>query len=167
MTLDVGKLLVSGVYAPGGAKIENGFAVEIRKPPVGAGQEGEWIATDYAALSQFELPSGSYDVIATIGFARRTARAEVRSGAPTQIEVNLDAGVANIKTGSGKVIEIFSAERDINNQRKYVQTSYDPALTVALNTGNYVAIVEYADGRKVEKEFSIAAGKRADVEVSR
>ncbi len=167
MTLDVGKLLVSGVYAPGGAKIENGFAVEVRKASAGAGQEGEWIATEYAALSQFELPSGSYDVIATIGFARRTTRAEVRSGAPTQIEVNLDAGVANIKTGSGKVIEIFSAERDINNQRKYVQTSYDPALTVALNTGSYVAVVEYADGRKVEKEFSIAAGKRVDVEVSR
>ena len=28
-------------------------------------------------------------------------------------------------------------------------------------------IVEYADGRKVEKAFAIAAGKRADVEVGR
>ncbi len=60
-------------------------------------------------------PSGSYDVIATVGYARRTTRAEVRSGAPTRIEVNLDAGVANIKTGSGKVIEIF--ERRARHQQ--------------------------------------------------
>jgi hypothetical protein len=48
-----------------------------------------------------------------------------------------------------------------------VQTSYDPTLTVALNAGSYVAVVEYADGRKAEKEFAIAAGQRADVEVRR
>lgn len=70
-------------------------------------------------------------------------------------------------SNAGKVIEIFGVERDINNQRKYVQTSYDPTLTVALNAGNYVAVVEYADGRKAEKEFTIAAGKRAEVEVGR
>jgi Ca-activated chloride channel family protein len=167
MTVDAGKLLVSGVYAPGGAKIENGFSVEIRKVPAAAGEDGAWVATNYDALSQFELPSGSYDVVTMVGFARRVTRAEVRSGAPTRLEVNLDAGVANIKTGAGKVIEIFGTERDINNQRKYVQTSYDPTLTVALNAGNYVAVVEYADGGKVEKEFSIAAGKRADIEVGR
>ena len=167
MTLDVGKLLVSGLYATGGPKIDNGFSVEIRKVPAVAGGDGEWVATNYEALSQFELPSGSYDVVTMVGFARRVTRAEVRSGAPTRIEVNLDAGVANIKTGTGKVIEIFGTERDIDNQRKYVQTSYDPTLTVALNAGSYVAVVEYADGRKVEKEFSIAAGKRADIEVGR
>jgi Ca-activated chloride channel homolog len=167
MTLDVGKLLVSGVYAPGGPKIETGFAAEIRKLPAVDGQDGEWITTNYEALSQFDLPSGSYDVVTTVGFAKRITRVEVRSGAPTRIEVNLDAGVANISTSGGKVIEIYGAERDINNQRKYVQTSYDPTLTVALNTGNYVAVVEYADGRKVEKEFAIAAGKRADVGVGR
>jgi Ca-activated chloride channel homolog len=167
MTLDAGKLLVSGLYAPGGPRIENGFAVEIRKLPAADGQDGEWIATSYDALSQFELPSGSYDVVTTVGFAKRVTRAEVRSGAPTRIEVNLDAGVANIRTGNGKAIEIFGSERDINNQRKYVQTSYDPTLTVALNTGSYVAVVEYADGRKVEKEFAISAGKRADVDVGR
>ena len=80
------------------------------------------------------------------------------------IEVNLDAGTANVRTGNGKVIEIF--ESAAGGERKYVQTSYDPTLTVALNAGSYVTVVEYADGRKVEKAFSIAAGKRADVEVS-
>ena len=49
--------------------------------------------------------------------------------------------------------------------RKYVQTSYEPTLTVALNAGNYVAVIEYADGRKVEKAFAVAAGKRSDVNV--
>lgn len=165
MTLDVGKLLVSGIYAPGGLKIENGLTVEIRRLPSATGEAGAWVATDYAATSQFDLPSGTYDVVTSVGFARQTMRAEVRSGAPTRIEVNLNAGVANIKTGNGKVIEIFSAERDINNERKYVQTSYDPTLTVAFSAGTYVAVVEYADGSKVEKEFSIAAGKRADVDV--
>ena len=165
MTLDVGKLLVSGIYAPGGPKIENGLTVEIRKLPSATGEAGEWVATDYAVTSQFDLPSGSYEVVTSVGFAKQTTRAEVRSGAPTRIEVNLNAGVANIKTGNGKVIEIFSAERDINNQRKYVQTSYDPSLTVAFSAGTYVAVVEYADGSKVEKEFSIVAGKRADVDV--
>lgn len=139
----------------------------MRKLPAAAGENGEWIATEYGALSQFDLPSGSYDVVTSVGFAKQTTRAEVRSGAPTRIEVNLDAGVANISTGTGNVIEIFGAERDINNQRKYVQTSYGPTLMVALSAGNYVAVVEYAGGRKVEKEFSIAAGKRADVEVAR
>jgi Ca-activated chloride channel family protein len=167
MTLDAGKLLVSGVFAAGGPKIENGFAVEIRKLPAADGQDGEWIATNYGALSQFELPSGSYDIVTTVGFARRVTRAEVRSGAPTRIEVNLDAGIANVRTGTGKVIEIFSNLRDINNQRTYVQTSYDPILTVALNAGSYVAVVEYADGRKVEKEFAIVAGRRADVDIGR
>ena len=164
MTVDAGKLLVSGVMAPGGPKLENGFIAEVRKAPANPGEDGEWVATNYDALTQFELPAGSYDVIASIGYAKRVARADVRSGASTRIEVNLDAGTANVRTGNGKVIEIF--ESPAGSERKYVQTSYDPTLTVALNVGNYVAVVEYADGRKVEKAFSIAAGKRTDVDVS-
>ena len=135
MTLDVGKLMVSGVYAAGGSRIETGFTVEIRKPAANAGEDGEWVATNYDPVSQFDLPSGSYDVVASVGFAKRVARAEVRSGAPTRIEVTLDAGIASIRTGSGKVIEIFSAARGAGGERKYVQTSYDPTLTVALNAG--------------------------------
>lgn len=167
MTIDAGKLMVSGVLAPGGPKVDAGFVVEVRKVPANAGEEGEWVATNYESLSQFELPGGVYDVVASVGLAKRVTRAEVRSGAPTRIEVNLEAGLANVRTGNGKVIEIFSAERDASNQRKYVQTSYDPTLSVALNAGSYVAVVEYADGRKVEKEFAITAGRRADVEVGR
>jgi Ca-activated chloride channel family protein len=167
MTLDVGKLLVSGVYAPGGPKVENGFSVEVTRPPKEEGEKGEWVAAAYEPLSQFEIPSGSYDVTTGVGLAKRVTRVEIRSGAPTRIDVNLDAGVAAIKTGSGKAIEIYGAERDINNERKWLQTYYDPTLNVALNAGTYVAIVEYGDGSKVEKEFSVSAGKRIEVEVKK
>lgn len=165
MTVDAGKLLVSGILAPGGARIENGFVAEVRKAPGNAGEDGEWVATNYDALSQFELPSGSYDVVASTGFAKRVTRVEVRSGAPTRVEVVLDAGIVNVRTGNGKVIEIFGVTG--SGERQYVQTSYDPTLTVALNAGSYVAVVEYADGNKAERPFRIEAGKRVDVEVRR
>lgn len=167
MTLDVGKLLVSGLYAPGGPKIEKDFTVEVRKPPMTEGEPGEWIATAYDALSQFDIPSGPYDVTTSVDLAKRVTRVEIRSGAPTRIDVDVNAGVAGIKTGNSKAIEIYGAERDINNDRKWLQTYYDPTVNVALNVGNYVAIVEYGDGSKVEKEFSVTAGKRIEIEVKK
>ena len=167
MTIDAGKLLVSGVYAPGGPKVENGFVVEVRKPPANAGEDGEWVATDYEALSQFELPSGSYDVVASVGLCQTH---HARGGAFRRADP--DRGQSRCRDRQHPDRQ-RQGDRDFrrrarhNNERKYVQTSYDPTLTVALNAGSYVAVVEYADGSKVEKEFAIEAGKRADVEVRR
>lgn len=165
LTLDVGKLLVSGVYAPGGPKVENGISVEIRHPPQGDAEQGEWVTTVYDALSRIDLQSGPYDVIVKVGEAQKTVRAEVKSGVSMPLAINLDAGVLGLKAGQVRSIEIVQAERDINNERKLVHTSFDPELNLALNAGKYVAVVQYADDRKVEKEFTISAGKRTDVEV--
>lgn len=165
LDLDAGKLFVSGLYAANGPKIEKGIAVEIRYVPKADGEQGEWIATHYEPTSQFELPTGSYDVIVSVGAARRVVRADIRSGSPTRLSVNLDAGVLGLKTAGGKAIEIVGAERDINDERRIVHTSYETDLNLALNAGAYVAIVEFADGKKVEQPFTIAAGKRQNVEV--
>lgn len=165
VALDVGKLSVSALYAPGGPKVENDLIVEVFHPAKSDGEKGEWIATEYKPLSQFDLPSGSYDIVTTVGAAKQVTRTEIKSGSPTRLDVNLNAGVLGLKTGSGKAIEIYGADRDINNQRKYIQTSFEPDLNLALNAGSYVAVVEYADGKKVEKEFAVPAGKRVEVEV--
>jgi hypothetical protein len=45
--------------------------------------------------------------------------------------------------------------------------AYDQKQSVALRAGNYVAIIEYDGGSKKEQPFSIAAGKRTDVKVSK
>jgi len=165
LTMDAGKLLVSGVYARGGPKIDKGISVEVRALPKSEAEDGDMIAAAYDPISQFDLPSGTYDVVVSVGEARKMVRAEVKSGSTTRLDVNIEAGVLGLKTGNGRTIEIFGAERDINNERQRVYASHEPDLNLALNAGNYVAVVEYEDDRRVEKAFTVVPGKRVDVQV--
>lgn len=167
LDLDVGKLQVSAVYAPNGPKVEKDLTVEVRQPAKADGQEGEWVATDYNPLSQFDLPGQAYDVVVSVGAAKRVVRAEVKSGAPTRLNVNLDAGVLGLRANGASGIEILAAERDINNERRSLYIGYDPQLNLALSAGAYVAVVGFPDGAKVERPFTVAAGKRVDLEIKK
>ena len=165
LTIDVGKLIVTTTYAEGGPKVEKDLVVAVHQPAKPDGDEGDKVAQEYDPESKFDLPGGSYEVKVTVGEARGTASTEVKSGAPTRVTVNLNAGVVGIKTDSAQQIDIYSAERDLNDERKHVAVNYEATYNVALNAGDYVAVATYADGQKVEKPFTIAAGKRQTVEI--
>lgn len=165
LTIDVGKLIVTTTYAEGGPKVEKDLVVAVHQPAKPDGDEGDKVAQEYDPESKFDLPGGSYEVKVTVGEARGTASTEVKSGAPTRVTVNLNAGVVGIKTDSAQQIDIYSAERDLNDERKHVAVNYEATYNVALNAGDYVAFATYADGQKVEKPFTIAAGKRQTVEI--
>ena len=165
MTIDVGKLIVTTTYAEGGPKVEKDLVVAVHQPAKPDGDEGERVAQEYDPESKFDLPGGSYEVKVTVGEARGTASTEVKSGAPTRVTVNLNAGVVGIKAESAQQIDIYSAERDLNDERKRVAVNYEATYNVALNAGDYVAVATYADGQTSEKPFSIAAGKRQTVEI--
>jgi Ca-activated chloride channel family protein len=165
MTLDVGKLAVSAVYAPNGPKVEQGIAVEIRRPAKNDTEQPVWVATHYDALSQFDLPAGSYEVVVSAGFAKRIFPADVKSGDTTRLNFNLDAGVLGTSVPNGSTVEIFSAERDINNRRTWIGTYYDAEHNVALNAGNYIVIVTTKADRKSEHAISVVPGKRAEISV--
>lgn len=166
LILDAGRLLVSGRYSAAGPKIDKDVVVEVRALPKTPDEKGEWIATEYKELSRFDLPTGSYDVVFNVGAATHTVRADIKSGADTRLDLNINAGVLGLKTGSGEMLEIVEAEPDIYNERKRVHVGYERDLNVALNAGNYVAIVEYGPDKKVEKAFTVTAGKRINVEVT-
>lgn len=167
LTLDVGRLSVSAVYAANGPKVENGLTVEVRQPSNTEGEPGEWVATHYDALSNFDLPAGAYELHIALGAAKRVVNTDIRSGALTRLNANLDAGVAAIKAEGVTQIEIVRAERDINNERRSVHVSYDPQINIALNAGQYVAVVEYGDVKGVETPFIVTAGHRIEVEAKR
>ncbi len=164
MTLDVGRLAVSAVYAAGGPKVEHGITVEVRHPAKNDTEQPVWVATHYDALSQFDLPAGRYEVVVSVGYAKRVFPAEVKSGDTTRLNFNLDAGVLGTNVPEGSTIEIFSAERDINNQRVWIGTYYEAEYSVGLNAGNYAVIITNAD-KKSEHAISVVPGKRVEVSV--
>lgn len=165
MSLDAGKLAVSAVYAPNGPKVVQGIAVEIRQPAKNDIEKPVWIATLYDELSQFDVPAGRYEVVVSVGFAKRVFPAEVKSGDTTRLNLNLDAGVLGTKVPEGSTIEIFSAERDINNQRTWIGTYYEAEHSVALNAGNYVVIITTKSDKKSEHAISVTPGKRVEISV--
>lgn len=165
MVLDAGKLAVSAVYSPNGTKVEQGIAVEVRQPAKSDVDNPVWIATLYDPVSQFDLPAGRYEVVVSVGYAKRVFPAEVKSGDTTRLNFNLDAGVLGTKVPEGSAIEIFSAERDINNQRSWIGTYYEADHNVALNAGNYVVIVTTKSGKKSEHAISVVPGKRVAISV--
>ena len=163
MTLDVGKLAVSAVYAADGPKVEEGIAVEIFRPAKSDTEKAEWVATHYDPLSQFDLPAGRYDVVIGVGYAKRSFPVEVKSGDTTRVNLNIEAGVAGISAPEGATIEIYEAERDINGRRKWIGTYYDAEKNIALNAGRYVVIYVTKDDKKTEREITVTAGKRVEI----
>lgn len=163
MTLDVGKLAVSAVYAANGPKVEDGIAVEVRRPAKNDTEQPVWVATVYEPISQFDLPAGRYEVVVSVGYAKRIFPADVKSGDLTRVNFNLDAGVLGTAAPDGSTIEIFSGERDINNRRTWIGTHYDPEKSYALNAGDYVVIITTKAGKKSEHPIKIVAGKRVEV----
>lgn len=164
---DLGKLQISATYGPDGPRVEKDVSFEIRRPSTTEGEDGEWITAEYKPISHFELPSGTYEIVISVGAAKRTFKADISSAAPTKLDVNLDAGVLGLQTEAASEIEIVEAERDINNERHSVHIVYEPKLNVALNAGSYVAVVGYPDGIKLERPFSVVAGKRVELEIKK
>jgi Ca-activated chloride channel family protein len=165
MTLDVGKLAVSAVYAQGGPKVEQGISVEVRRPAKNDTEQPIWVATVYDPISQFDLPAGRYEVVVGVGYAKRVFPVDVKSGDATRVNFSIDAGVLGTSVPAGSTVEIFSAERDINNQRAWIGTHYDDEKSMALNAGNYIVIVTTKAGRKSEHAISVVPGKRVEVSV--
>lgn len=165
MTLNVGKLAVSAAYAPTGPKVEQGIAVEVRRPAKNDTEKGEWIATLYDPISQFDLPAGRYEVVVSVHYARRVFQVDVKSGDLTRVTFNLDAGVLGTSVPDGSTVEVFGAERDINNQRTWFGTFYEREASTALNAGNYVVIITTKAGKKSEHAISVTAGKRVEISV--
>lgn len=161
VSLSVGRLAIDAVFAAAGPKVEEGFAVEIRRPAKAVGEEGEWVATFYDPLSIVDLPAGAYDVKAGTGEAHKVLRVEMVSGRENRITVDLNAGFVAMAGANGQ-IQIVETRKSITGKRKIVSATYHDEMNAALPAGDYVAIVT-RDGVESETPFRVAAGERVEV----
>lgn len=165
MTLEAGSLIVDGLYAAGGPKIEEGIIIEVRKPAKQEGTEGDVVANAYDALSRLDLPAGAYDLIVRVGEASKSQRIEVKAGAQTRITADLQAGVAGIAAPGAQAIEILSARKDINGNRKSIATAYGEEANLTLPAGDYLLRVTRGSETK-EQALTVKAGERTEARIA-
>ncbi len=123
----------------------------------------EWITTTYGTTAQFKVPAGKYLVIFNKDYAEGSAPVEVTAGAVSKVEVNLDGGYLAVTGPAESTIEVFSAEKDISGERKYLATEYGGAVNKAFDAGAYHVVAKGADGAVLgEKDFEVKAGGRTE-----
>ncbi len=163
VSLDVGRLIVDAVFA-GQEKVTDGVAFEVRKPARDPVTPGDSLETRYDAISAFDLPTGRYDLIVTVGLAKKIAPLEIRSGEQVRLTVDLGAGFVAISAPEAETIEILAARKSITGQRAALDTAYGDTFEKAMAAGDYVAVVTRG-GRKVETRFSVTPGERTELDL--
>jgi Ca-activated chloride channel family protein len=89
----------------------------------------------------------------------------VAGGQLTTVEGVLDAGVAAISAPGASSIEIVSARKDIQGNRKSFGVGYDTTYQMTLPAGDYAAIATLGDGTTREVALTVTAGERAEVTI--
>jgi Ca-activated chloride channel homolog len=163
VSLGSGKLLVSAVFSKGGEAMSEGMSFEVRHPDTDTGDKGEWIATDYAAQSKFDLPEGKYVVIVKLGIAEAKQDFEVKAGAPTTLVVDVNAGFIAAKAEGATSYEVRVGKKSLDGKNAWITTSYDPTLNTAANAGSYLLIAFKGSDVIGEKVIEVKAGERTEV----
>jgi Ca-activated chloride channel homolog len=167
MSLNIGRVIVKALYAPGGSEVTSGISFAIHKPPSIEGGDGEMIDTKYDAQSNFGLPAGKYRLKAAAGQASASMDVEVKTGEATTIEIVLNAGVLGWGGAANESIAIFDAKKDLNGERKWIDTKYDDEGNLALNAGDYVLVADFGGDVKKEFAFTIKPGERTEIVIAR
>lgn len=163
LALGAGSIEAAGVFATGGPAVPDSAAVELRKGEPGPDGKNEWITTTYGTTAQFKVPAGNYLVVFTQDYAEGSASVEVASGTMSKVEVSLDGGYLAVTGPAESTIEVFSAEKDISGERKYLATEYGGTINKAFDAGAYHVVAKGADGAVLgEKDFEVKAGGRTE-----
>ena len=162
MTLWAGMIEASAVFSQGGESVPEGATFELRKAEVALDGSHEWIFSEYSAPSRFNVPAGNYLMIVTRDFATASAIVEVKAGALTRVEFNLNAGYLAV-TASGARIIVYEAAKSISGERKRVPTEQLEAINKVFTAGTYHLVTRDANDTVLyEKDFEVKPGQRTE-----
>jgi Ca-activated chloride channel homolog len=165
VSLGAGKLIASALFSKGGEAMSEGMSFEVRHPDTDSGDKGEWVATDYAAQSKFDLPAGKYVVIVKLGIAEAKQDVEVKAGSPTTIVLDANAGFIAAKAEGVTSFEVRVGKKSLDGKNEWITTSYDPTLNIAANAGSYLLKAFKGSDVIGEKVIEVKAGERTEVTI--
>lgn len=167
IVVGVGRVVANAYYKADGDKVEaSGVTFQVVKADKNIDGSREDVETEYGPDSAFDLPPGDYVVIARMEGAVAETPFSLTSGQQKDVSVTLDAGVLAVTAPGASQIEILEAKKDIQGNRKSIDTGYGDQYQVTLPAGDYVIVVDRGEaGGKKEAPAKVKAGERTEVTI--
>lgn len=159
-----GIVVASALYADDGPEVETGgirYLVYEAKTDLKGNRKA--VGSTYGS-KPIELPVGEYVVAARLEKAEVLSEPiKVESGARTDVQLVLNAGVAAISAPGGHRIRLLG-KKNLQGERKLIASANGDDMSLTLPAGKYLARVTYeSDTAPVEAEIEITAGERNEV----
>ncbi len=167
LVIGSGVVLNKAVYAQGGPAVDSGevfFEVVAAEKAIDGTRKS--VAYSYGTGSKLDIPPGDHVLTAKLGSATGEIPFSLKAGEMKELVVDIDAGVLAITAPGAYSVEIFSAQKDIQGNRKSISTQFGAEVQDTLPAGDYVLLVKYeGDAAPKEKSVTVKAGERAEVTV--
>lgn len=162
--IQVGIAAIEGYYVEGMVIEGNGHQISIRSAKKSIDGSRENLTTSYGTGNQTKLSPGDYMAYVELGAASAEVPFSIKAGARTDVAVILDAGVLAYTAPGATEVQIFSAKKDINGNRKSVFHNFNAEDQTTLPGGDYT-IVTTKDGVEFETPATVKPGERTEVNV--
>ena len=164
IVVGVGRAVINAFYNDTLKVEDGGLAVNVAKAAKKIDGTRDDVAYAYGPDAGFDLPQGDYVAVTKMGEAQAEQPFAVKTGERSDVKVVLNAGVVAISAPGASTIEIFSAAKDLQGNRKEFGLTYGESHQTTLPAGDY-AIVATRGDKKAETSATVKAGERAEVTV--
>lgn len=167
LVIGSGIVLNKAVYAEGGPDVDSRdvfFEVVEAKKAIDGNRKS--VTYTYGTGTKLDVPAGDFVLTAKLGSATGEIPFTAKAGEMQEVIVNMNAGVLAVTAPGAASVEILSAKKDIQGNRKSIATHYGAEVQDTLATGDYVLLVKYeGDVAPKEVNATVKAGERSEVAV--
>lgn len=166
IVVGIGRAVINAFYTDAMKVEDGGLAVNIVKAAKKIDGSRDDVAYGYGPDSGYDVPPGDYVAVARMDQAVAEQPFTVKAGERVDVKVVLGAGLLAISAPGGKFIQVFSAAKDIQGNRKEFGYAYAENHQTTLPAGDYVVVVDRGEGAgKKEGAATVKAGERAEITI--
>jgi len=163
----VGHVTVNAFYVAGGDKVDSSnLFVKIVKAAKKVDGSREEVAYNYGPGQKFDVPAGDYVAIVEMDQASVEVPIRIAVGEARNVDAALNAGVLAVSAPGAKFIEVLTAKKDLQGNRKQFGYNWGDTHQTTLTAGDYVVVADReANGGKKEMPVTVKAGERVEIAV--
>ncbi|WP_124088448.1 vWA domain-containing protein [Pseudogemmobacter humi] len=162
VVMGVGVAAFSVVYAADAAVSDGDLHTEIFEAKTDLEGNRKSLTYAWGPDAKFDLAPGEYLAVVSLDAVQARIPLTIRVNERSEIRVDLQAGVAAFTTPGDELIEVLSAAKDIEGNRKQLAYGYGPEWQTVLPAGDLVVRVE-KDGTASETPVTVKPGERLEL----